>query len=378
MEFPLMNTVDIQTVSSKREIEQFIRFAWQIYSDSPHWVPPLLMDRRKLMDKKNNPFYQHAEAEFFVARRNGTIVGRIGAIINDNHNKEHNERIGFFGFFECINDQSVADALISTAKEWVKKRGATALRGPASPSVNDEYGLLIDGFDLPPVVLMPYNPPYYATLLEKAGMKKAKDLYAYHLFKERFITEKLARVAEAVRKREGLVFRTINMKEFDKEVALIKDLYNRAWQHNWGAVPMTDAEFAALAKDLKPVVVPELVLIAEYKGDPIGFSLSLPDLNVAFKYNKKGYLIPGFARLLIHKKKINLARIIVLGVVPERLKTGAGSVLFYETGKRCNNAGYAEGEASWVLEDNTMMNRGAELMNGDRYKTYRIYDCNLS
>jgi len=372
-----MSTIEVRPISSGAETTRFIKFAWDIYREYPSWVPPLLMDRRKLMDKKKNPFYQHAEAEFFLAYKDGRIVGRIGAIINRNHNKEHNERIGFFGFFECINDQAVADALLETARQWVKKQGGSAMRGPASPSVNDEWGLLIEGFDKPPVVLMPYNPPYYQALLERAGMKKAKDLYAYRLVQEKFLTEKLARVSEAVRQREGLTFRTIDMKRFKEEVALIKDLYNRAWQYNWGAVPMTDEEFDALAKDLKPVVVPELVIIAEYHGEPIGFSLALPDLNIALKYNKKGYLIPGLVRLMMHKKEINWARIIVLGVVRERLKTGAASVLFYETGKRCVERGYTTGEAGWVLEDNVMMNRGAELMNGERHKVYRIYDCSL-
>jgi hypothetical protein len=366
--------ITISPIAGKSETDRFIKFAWQIYRDYPNWVPPLLMDRRKLMDRAKNPFYQHAEAEFFLARRDGEIVGRIGAIINENHNKEHNEKIGFFGFFECIDDQSVADELLRTAREWVKARGATLMRGPASPSVNDEWGLLIDGFDKPQVVLMPYNPPYYSTLLEKAGLKKSKDLYAYHVHEGGFLSDKLKRVAEAVIKREELTFRSLDMRRFTQEVDLIKDLYNRAWQHNWGAVPMTNAEFDALAKDLKPIVVPELVIIVEYKGEPIGFSLAIPDLNMALKYNRNGYLIPGLVRLLWHKKKINWARVIVLGVVRERLKTGAGSVLFYETGKRCVENGYPHGEAGWVLEDNDPMNRAAAFMNGERYKTYRIYD----
>jgi hypothetical protein len=336
------------------------------------------MDRRKLMDRKKNPFYAHAEAEFFLARRNNEIVGRIGAIINHNHNKEHHENIGFFGFFECVNDQVVADALFATAKAWLKSRGVTAVRGPASPCVNDEYGLLIDGFDKPPVVLMPYNPQYYQVLIERAGFVKVKDLYAYHVEKEKVLAGKLSRLAATMQVREGLTFRSMNMKKFNEEVAIIKDLYNRAWQYNWGSVPMTSEEFDALAKDLKPVVEPELVIIAEYQGAPIGFALSLPDLNIALKYNRNGYLLPGLYSLYRHKKKIDQVRIIVLGVVPERLKTGAGAMLFYETTRRAVKLGYPHGEAGWVLEDNVMMNRSAEMMNGDRYKTYRIFESSLS
>jgi hypothetical protein len=369
-----MAPITIQPVITQRDTKRFIRFQWEIYADFPMWVPPLLMDRRKLMDRKKNPFYKHSKAEFFLATRNGAIVGRIAAIVNDNHNKEHRENIGFFGFFECINDQEVANALLQAAQDWLRTHGVTAMRGPATPSVNDEYGLLVEGFDKPPVVLMPYNPPYYATLLENAGLRKAKDLYAYRVDKDKVFSDKLVRVVEALRRREELTFRTIDMKNFDREIAVIKDLYNRAWQRNWGAVPMTDEEFAALAKDLKPVVVPELVIIAEYKGDPVGFALSLPDLNLALMHNRRGYLLPGLFCLMRYKKAINGVRIIVLGVVPERLKTGAGGVLFYETARRNVENGYYFGEASWVLEDNVMMNRGAELMNAWRYKTYRLYE----
>jgi GNAT superfamily N-acetyltransferase len=372
------NSITIQPVASKKDSERFIKFQWEIYKNIPQWVPPLLMDRRKLMDKQKNPFYQHSAAEFYLAFRDGKIVGRIGAIVNDNHNKEHHENIGFFGFFECINDQTVADALFIAAHNWLKAKGVTAVRGPATPSVNDEYGLLIDGFDLPPVFLMSYNPPYYQTLIEKAGYKKVKDLYAYLFSQESVMDPKLVRVSEMVKKREGLTFRTLNMDDFENEITRVRDLYNRAWQYNWGAVPMTDDEFKALAKDLKPVVIPELVVFAEYKGEPIGFSLTLPDLNQAFKHNPNGGLLRGLLAILMYKKKIHLARIITLGVIRERQKTGAGGVLFYECARRAIEIGYGEGEAGWILEDNIMMNRGAELMNGKRYKTYRIFEHALS
>ena len=373
-----MSTISISPVTTSGDRSAFIQFQWTIYSDHPHWVPPLLMDRRKLMDKKKNPFYTHAEAEFFLARRDGKIVGRIGAIINHHHNKEHNDRVGFFGFFECVNDQVVADALFETAGSWLKARGMDIVRGPASPSVNDEYGLLVAGFDHDPVVLMPYNPQYYVDLIEKAGFTKAMDLYAYKVTKERAITERLARVSAIVKQREGLTFRSLNMKDFDNEVKIIRDVYNRAWQYNWGAVPMTDAEFETMAKDMKPIVVPELVIIAEFKGLPIGFALSIPDLNIALKHNRRGYLLPGLWCLWRYKKKMDFIRIIVLGVVPEYKNSGVGGVLFHETARRAVENGYPHGEASWVLEDNVMMNRGAELMNAERTKTYRIYERTLS
>jgi len=372
-----MNSIVVKPINSKSEFNKFIKFPWSIYKNYPNWVPPLLMDRRKLIDKEKNPFYKHAEAEFFLAYQNGDVVGRIAAIINYNHNKEHNENIGFFGFFECVNDKNVSNALFQKVVEWLKPFNVSAIRGPANPSVNDEYGLLVEGFERPPVILMPYNPPYYNSLIESAGFTKIKDLYAYHVSKERSLNQRLTDIAQRVAQREGMKFRTIDMKNFDKEVEAIKQLYNRAWQYNWGAVPMTDDEFNYLAKDLKQIIVPELVIIAEYKNEPIGFSLSIPDLNIALKYNKKGYLLPGIFRLLWHKKKINWVRILVLGVVRERLKTGAASVLFYETARRCVELGYNDGEASWVLEDNVMMNRAAEFLNAERYKTYRIYELKM-
>lgn len=372
-----MESVDVQPIQTRSDHRQFLKFPWSVYRDYPMWVPPLLMDRRKLMDRKKNPFYKHAEAEFFLARKNGRVVGRIGAIINHNHNTEHKEKIGFFGFFESINDPEVAKMLFRTAGSWLKANGATAMRGPATPSVNDEYGLLIDGFDKSPVILMPYNPPYYPGLVEAAGLKKIKDLYAFQVKEENVFTDRLKRVAETVRQREELTFRQLDLKNFQKEVKILKDIYNRAWQYNWGAVPMTDEEFDALAKDLRPVVVPELVIIAEYKGEPIGFSLTLPDLNVALKHNRNGYLLPGLYCLLRYKKSIKNCRIMVLGVIREFQKTGAASVLFYETAVRGIRAGYPTGEAGWVIEDNVMMIRGAALLNGERDKTYRLYQMPL-
>lgn len=372
-----MSPVSVRPVLSKRDEKIFIKFQWMIYDGNPYWVPPLLMDRKKLIDRKGNPFYKHAEMELFLAERDGETAGRIAAIINHNHNKEHNENIGFFGFFECVDDQLVANALFDAAKEWLKKRGVTAMRGPASPSVNDEYGLLIDGFDKPPAVLMVYNLAYYQRLIEAYGFGKAKDLYAYHVHKDKVFSEKLTRVSELLKRREGVVFRSLNMKDFDNEVMQIRDLYNRGWQRNWGEVPMTEEEFQYVAKDLKPVVNPELVIIAEVKGKPVGFGMSLPDLNIIMKDNKKGYLLPFLIRLLLFKKRIDFIRIIILGVLPEYLNSGIGGALFYETGRRSVEQGYPHGEASWVVEDNVMMNRGAELMRGDRYKTYRVYQIPL-
>lgn len=369
-----MGIIDVHPVSSKSALNQFIKFPWSIYNENSYWVPPLLMDRRKLLDKKKNPFYKHADAEFFLAKDGDKIVGRIGAIINHNHNKEHDENIGFFGFFECINDQRVADALFKRAEEYLVSKGVKGIRGPANPSVNDEYGLLIGGFDLSPMILMPYNPPYYAELIERCGYGKAKDLYCYILSQDRVYSEKLERINAALRERHSIQIRTVDMKNFSRDIEIIKEIYNAAWAKNWGAVPMTNEEIDAMAKDLKPIVVPELVLFAESHGKTIGFALSLPDINMALKHNKKGYLIPGLLRLIQYKKKIDSVRIIVLGVLEEYQKTGAAAMLFYETARRAQKLGYQYGEAGWILEDNSKMVRAAEALKGEINKRYRIYE----
>jgi GNAT superfamily N-acetyltransferase len=369
-----VSTIVVRPLTSSKDVSAFIKLPWSIYADDPMWVPPLLMDRKKLIDKRKNPFYAHSEAEFFLAERDGKVVGRIGAILNHNHNKEHGENIGFFGFFECINDQSVANALFDAAKKYLAQFKVTAVRGPANPSVNDEYGLLVEGFDSPPVVLMTYNPPYYDALISAYGFRKTKDLYAYIISQDDVYTERLERAVNIVRQRNRLTFRTMDMKHFKEEVDRIKVVYNAAWQKNWGAVPMTDAEFDALAADLKPVVEPGLIVIAEANGKPVGFGLSLPDINVPLKYNTSGHLLTGLYHLMTKKKKINLVRVIALGVVPEYANSGAAGVLFYETARRAKAMGYQYGEASWILEDNVMMNRAAETLQGKIYKRYRIYD----
>lgn len=367
----------IRPVLTRRDERAFIRFQWLPYRGHPNWVPPLLLDRRKLIDRKGNPFYKHSSLGLWLVEREGAIVGRIGAIVNENHIREHNEKVGFFGFFECFDDQEAADALFQTACRWLKERGMEAVRGPANPSVNDEYGLLVDGFQYPPAIMMPYNPPYYARLIEGAGFTKIKDLYAYYLDGSLVFTEKLVRGAEIVRKRSGVTIRTIDMKNFENEVKIVRELYTRGWSRNWGEVPMTEEEFAGLAKDLKMVIEPRIVVIAELKGKPVGFGLALPDYNRILIRNRRGYLLPALVRILLFRKRIGYARVMVLGVLPEYASTGIGGLLFYEVGRRSVEAGLHEGEASWVLEDNVLMTRGAEMMNGKITKTYRMYQKSL-
>jgi len=372
---------EIKPIGTKKEKMRFIKSQWNFYKNDPNWVPPIIADRVKLLDTVKNPFYQHSIIQLFVAESNGEIIGRIAAIINDNHNKTHNDKVGFFGFFECINNQDVANALFDTAGDWLKARGMSSMRGPENPSQNDEIGLLIDGFDMPPVILMTYNPKYYIDLIENAGFKKAKDLYAYNLKMEDYRSEKLVRMQNIIRQRYKVTLRDVNFKnkeQFKKDVNTLKEIYNDAWEPNWGFVKMTDAEFDFLAADLKPVAEPSLVFIAEINGKPAGFALGLPDINQALIHNKNGSLLGAVWHLLTKKKKITWVRIIVLGVLKEYQKTGIDSVMYYEFTDRGKKLGITNGEASWILEDNDMMNKAAtKTMKGELYKTYRLYEKEL-
>jgi hypothetical protein len=370
-----MSSVEISTVSSKSDLMKFIKLPWKIYKDNPFWVPPLIMDRKKLLDKKRNPFFQHGDAEYFLAYKNGELVGRIAAIRNDLHNKYHRDKVGFFGFFESIDDQEVANALFDKAKEWLLKRGFNAMRGPANPSSNDEYGMLIEGFDDPPRLLMNYNPEYYIKLCENYGFKKAKDLFAYKLIAEKvFQSDKVRRVAELAAKKSGIKIYSLNMKDFKNELNKVKYVYNKAWAPNWGFVPMTDEEIDYTAKDLKPLVEPSLVLFGEINNQLVGFALTMPDYNQVFK-EMNGKLFPfNFLKLWTKKKNITWVRIITLGLIPEFQKKGLDAVFYWEILNRAVKLGINLGEASWILEDNEMMNRGAQALNAEVYKKYRIWE----
>lgn len=360
------------------ETTLFIKSQWAFYRDDPHWVPPLIMDRKKLLNTKANPFFRHAEIQLFVAEQENRIVGRIAAITNALHNATHHDRVGFFGFFESIQDQGVATALFTAAEQWLRDKGMDSVRGPVNPSMNDECGLLIHGFDGPPVVLMPYNPPYYTHLIENAGFGKAKDLYAYHVTQETYRSDKLKRIFNTLIERKSITFRSVNFKDkkqFRRDVELIKYVYNTAWQPNWGFVKMTDEEFDFLAGDLKKIADPSLVFFAEIKGAPAGFILALPDINQALIHNRTGGILKGAFLLLTRSKKIDFLRILVLGVLPEFQKTGVDAAMYSEIGTRGLKRGIIGAEASWILEDNEMMNRGLTMtMNADRYRTYRIYE----
>ena len=372
-------SINIVSVKSKKDLNQFIKFPWLIYKGDPNWVPPLISEIKNLLNPKKHPFHEHAEVELFLAKRDGGVVGRIAAIVNDNHIKEHNEKAGFFGFFECINDYQVAEKLFDTVRDWLKERGMEIMRGPMNFSVNEECGLLVNGFDSPPVVMMTYNPRYYLELIDRYKFVKARNLYAYYMDDKAF-PERFGKVIEAIKKRTGVSVRKIKMKDFDNEVKRVKLIYNAAWSQNWGAIPMTDNEFDKLAKDMKMILDPDLALIAEIGGKPVGFSLTIPNVNEALiKLN--GRLFPfGIFKLLWHfyVKKFHSTRTIIMGVFEEHRHKGIDSIFYYQTFKDGTAKGYWWGEMSWILEDNLPMVRALEKMGARIYKTYRIYDYALT
>lgn len=372
--------IRILPVNTPKERNRFIRSWWHIYANDPYWVPPLISEREAFLDPARNPFYQHADVALFMAERAGQPVGTIAAFINHRHNEFHQEKTGFFGFFETVPDYQVAEALLSTARDWVKARGMERLRGPANFSTNEECGLLVDGFDSPPVILMTYNPRYYVDFIERFGMVKAMDIWAYHmdvsmLGPNREFPPRLEKLAQRVKERGHVIVRKVNFKRFNEEVARIKVVYNSAWSRNWGFVPMTDAEIDHLAEGLRQIVDPDLVFIAEVKGQPAGFSLTLPDMHQVLYHIRDGRLFPtGWLKFLWYRRKINRIRIFALGMLEPYRGTGGDILLYYETAKAALAKGYTQAEMGWILECNDLMNRVVVNLGGKRYKTYRFYE----
>lgn len=370
--------VKIKEVLSKKEKMIFIKSQWLFYKNDSYWVPPMVSNRYKLIDTERNPFYKHSEIKLFLAYNNDNVVGRIAGIINHNHNTIHNDKTAFFGFFESVNDEDVAKQLLGVVEEWLSTKGYDKIIGPVNPSINDEIGMLIDGFNSSPVLMMTYNPPYYNDLMLKCNYSKAKDVYAYLLEPETFITEKAKRMQEVIKKRYDVVLRNVNLgnkKQFKADVQTLKDIYNEAWEPNWGFVKWTDEEFDFIAKDLKMIADPRLAIIVEARGKIAGFGLALPNINECLIYNRSGSTFGTLYHILTKKKRIKFIRIIALGIMPEFQKTGIDAILYYEIGTRALQIGFKYGEASWILEDNEMMNRAlTSTMGGQIYKRYRLYE----
>ncbi|MBN4076523.1 hypothetical protein JYT16_02270 [Gemmatimonas aurantiaca] len=377
---PPSTQTNIVEVETPELLNEFIKFPLRLYANDPHYVAPLISERKEFFDQKENPFFSGAKVKLFLAKQKGETVGRISTCVYFAHNDLHHETTGFFGFFDTIENEAVAHALLKTALITLKQENMTQMRGPASFCTNHECGFLVEGFDSPPAVMMPYDRPYQAQFAESFGLAKEMDLYAYLITKETFGGERLLRLADKIAQRSGATIRPLNMKRFDEEVALIHNLYNKAWALNWGFVPMTQAEFQHMAKQMKQIIEPELALIAEVDGQAIGFSLSLPDINQALKY-LDGTLFPsGLIKLLWHTKvrnKVTGLRTIIMGVLPEYQKKGIDSLFHMRTFKAGSSLGYTHSEISWVLETNSKMRILAERLGAAVYKTYRLVEMDI-
>ena len=364
----------IRTVKSKSQLKKFVKFPWRIYRKNSNWVPPLIGDRMKFLNKKKNPFFHHSDAELFLAEKNGDIVGRIAAIRYSRHLETYHDNTGFFGFFECIENQQVANALFDRTSRFMVDRALTRIRGPMNFTINDEAGLLVDGFDMPPAIMTTYNPPYYENLIRHYGFEKVQDLFAYRMTAPDAIPERLKRAFQLMEKRYRIRIRHINMKEFDREVNRIHEIHMAAWAENWGAVPLTRDEIRIIAEHLKLIIDPELVFVVESGDKPVGVSVTIPDANQAIKH-ANGRLFPfGLFKILWYKRHIDAVRVLIMGVLKEYRHQALDAAMYYKMMEVGMRKGFKWGEMSWILESNTPMRRVLENLGAEIYKTYRIYD----
>lgn len=367
-------------IAKKEDVLRFLKFAYKIYQNDPNWVAPLLMDVKKVFSKQN-PLFEHAIIQLWIAEENGQELGRIAGIIDRTHQKIHQDNAAFFGFYECINDPTASERLFKTVENWAKTNGAKRLLGPMNPTTNDECGLLISGFDSPPVFMMTYNPPYYINQIENSGFTKARDLLAYFVDVEKCPLDRLSKLAQRVKQRHPeLTFRPVKRATLNNDLAKIKKVYNEAWEKNWGFVPMTEAEMDFMASRLKPLFCEGLVWLAEANNEPVGFLLALPDYNQAFIKLRGRLFTPrifSFLPYLLKWKHPDGCRVITLGVVEKYRNKGLEAAMLNEGFKVGISLGIKKAEASWILEDNIQMCRVMEYFGGVVYKKYRIYQKEL-
>jgi hypothetical protein len=374
-------SLEIIPADASRDVRRFIDLPWRIYNktDHPQWVPPLRIAVSDALNTKANPFYKHADRQLFLALRNGQPVGRIAAIENRAHNNFHDDRVGFFGFFECKEDQEAANGLFAAAERWLRGRGLDTMRGPTNPSTNHECGMLVRGYRWHPMIMTTWNPRYYPTLVENAGFTKAKDMLAYFfpLQGERAFSmpERVTRLAERALDGRTVTFRDLDLKNFKAEVERCWEIYNEAWEKNWGFFPMSRESFYHEAQVLKYIVFPEFTFMAEVNGEPAGFMIIVPDYHHAFKAIGNGRLLPtGLVKLLAAKKRIKTGRIMILGAKAEFRNRGIFALFANEMFRRGSAIDAIGAEASWILEDNERLNKPLEAMGAKEYRRWRIYD----
>lgn len=368
--------LEVSPVASKSDLNTFIKLPWRLYRNEPNWVPPLLFERKRFFDRERNPFFRHAEAEYFLARRDGRVVGRITAHIDRHFNEFQHHEWGMFGFFECENDPEAAKALLDAAEAWLRARGRDRMVGPMDFTTNDECGVLVDGYDKFPTILTNWHHPYYPALIEEAGLGKAMDLYMWNLeVSDRSrVHEAIWKVASDVEAKHGITVRSMKKKDMEAEINRFLEVYNAAWERNWGFVPLTEEEVRAYAKDLKPILDENWAFVAEKDGETVGAALTLPDYNQVLKH-LDGRLLPfGWAKALWYRRKIDRVRVFALGVKREWQHTGIAAKFYelhFDSAARTPQTG---GEMGWILESNTSMNRAMEGMGGRIIRTYRVYE----
>ena len=369
--------INIVPVDGKKYLKKFIDFPHDLYKDDKNYVPEIFIAQRDLLTPGKHPFHEHATIKLFLAVKRNVIKGRIAAILNRRSNEFNNANDGFFGFFDAINDDEVAKKLLQAAGDWLKSEQIFTMIGPVNPSTNEPCGLLIEGFDIPPVVMTPYNKSYYLKLIEGAGFRKKMDMIAYYL-ETKTVNERSLKLHEGLINRlakNNIFIRNINMRDFKNEAKRLREVYNKAWDKNLGFVPMTDNEFNYMAKDLKLMLDPKFCLIAEKQGKVIGFALAIPDINQILIKIKKGRLFPfGLIKLLTQKRKIDVVRVLALGVIEGYKKSGIEACFYASIIERAMKKNIKAGEASWILEENFLMNKGIESINGKAYKRYRILE----
>jgi GNAT superfamily N-acetyltransferase len=369
---------DIISVTSRRDVGRFIGYAHERNRGDPHWIPPLRLADRELLSPAKNPFFAHADAVLFMAQRDGRLVGRVLAADDRLHEEAHGENLATFGFFEA-EDASAARALLQHVEAWAAARGRTHVRGPLNPSLNESAGLLVEGFDTDPMLMMPHNPPEYARFIESAGYHKVKDLYAWLYDLDRELDPGVEKLAARMRDKYRVTTRPFNLREFERELEHLRVLYCGAWANNWGFVPPTVEEFRRIGAELKQIFDPQCAICAEIDGRVIACAIALPDINQALK-GTGGRLFPlGLVRLLRRKTIVNQARLLLLGILPEYRRIGLFPLLISDLRRQIlASPRYRRIEFSWVLEDNHDINATVERLGARRYKTYRIYQRDLA
>lgn len=377
-----MPELKIVEVITKTHWRNFLYFPWAIYANDANWVPPLLMEQRRLLNRKKNPGFKHTIFKAWIIYRENKIAGRIVAYIDSLYNEINNEKDGFLGFFESIDDQVVADELFSVGTKWLQINGINKVYGPMNFSIANECGVQLTGFEIPPMIQMSYTPVYYKSLFENGGFSKAHDLYAYLISRKNVdeqanLLTRLQSISEKIIKRSGVVLRTINMKDYKNEMFHINNLYNSFMKNNWGFVPSSIEEMMFTGESMKLIVDPELIFFAEVDGKVVGCSLAIPDFNQVL-IHLNGKLFPfGIFKMLYYKKKVNKIRMMLLGINEEYRSKGLDILFYYSTIKRGPERGYYEAELSWISEDNKVLLSIVEKIGAKRYKIYRMYQKTL-